>query len=288
MTQLEDQAEGLRVVRREEIARVIPLRRRGEGSRLRRVAVTSGKGGVGKTQVSANLAIVMANSGLRVLLMDADLGLASLDLALGVRPQDDLRAVVRGERSVRDVLVGGPCGIQLIPACPGRYDMANLSLNERRRLTLAIDEAASDFDVLIVDTGAGIGSNAVAFASSADDVLLVATPDPTSMRDAYAMAKVLHRRSGVDRINLVANQVESEIQGAELHQTIQRIAARFMTLQISYLGCIPFDESVRQGVVEGQPCVLSDPSCAASRAFELLVHRLNPQAPDPQSSREPC
>ncbi|MEO0323567.1 MAG: P-loop NTPase [Myxococcota bacterium] len=283
----EHQAEGLRAARRQ--AKVVPLHpreeRRGPRGPVRTFAVTSGKGGVGKTQLSANLAVALAKRGLRVLLLDADLGLASLDLALGLRPEDDLRSVVRGERSVDEVLCEGPLGVQLVPACPGRFDMANMSPSERQRLNRAVQDLAQDYDALIIDTGAGIGSNAVGFAASADEVLLVVTPDPTSMRDAYAMAKVLHRRSGVDRIHVVANQVSSDREGAEMHQRIEGIVKRFLALELLYLGAIPFDDDVRAGVAAGAPCVLSEPLGAAGRAIDGLARRLFPDS-SPSPLRE--
>ena len=238
------------------------------------IAVTSGKGGVGKTQMSANLALALARKGKRVVLFDADLGLASLDLALGVRPASDLMAVVRGQRAIKDILVEGPLGVCLIPACPGRYEMANLGVRERAALCHAVEEVLPEFDVLIIDTGAGIGSNAVSFATWADDILLVATPEPTSIRDAYAMAKVLNVRGGVDRVCLVANQVANEKEGYALHQRVDQIVRQFLPLELSYLGAVPRDESVRLGVTAGEPCILSHPESKASRALDGLAHRI--------------
>jgi len=264
-------------------AKVLPLRRGGPGRGLRIYAVTSGKGGVGKTQLSANLGVELARRGEKVLLMDADLGLASLDLALGVRPEADLRNVLQGEADVDDIVVKGPEGVTLVPACPGRFDMANLTPQERQRLSTQVVEYAEGFDVLIIDTGAGIGSNAVGFAASADEVLLVCTPDPTALRDAYAMAKVLHRRSGVDRIRLVCNQVSSVTEGHELHQRLQQIVQQFMTLELEFLGAIPFDDDVRASVIAGEPYVLARRESAAGRALQKIGRRLSPPQP-----REAC
>ncbi|HJL19602.1 MAG TPA: MinD/ParA family protein [Sandaracinaceae bacterium LLY-WYZ-13_1] len=273
MIRHEDQAAGLRGNAPDSLPRVVRLRPGNErGTHV--VAVTSGKGGVGKTQVAANLAVGLAQEGKRVLVLDADLGLASLDLAFGVSPQHDLLSVLTGQRSIDEILVEAPCGVHLIPACPGRYDVANLDASQRARLWDLVEDAARDFDVLIIDTGAGIGSNAVGFASYADDVLLVTTPDPTALRDAYAMAKVLHRRSGVDRVRVVANQVGSEREGAEIHARMDGIVRRFLTLDLDYLGPILSDASVREGVTSGQPFVLAAPSSMAARCVFGLVRRL--------------
>lgn len=282
MIRVTDQAEGLRKSRPE--SSTIEIVRRPRATRARSIAVTSGKGGVGKTQIAANLAVSMARTGLNVLLLDADLGLASLDLALGLKPEMDLRQVLDGERDIEEIMVEGPGGVKLLPACPGRYEMANLGPRERSHLANAVAKVADKFHVLIIDTGAGIGSNAVDFASSADDVILVATPDPTSLRDAYAMAKVLHKRSGVERILMVANQVSSEQEGAELHSRLDAIVQRFLTLHLDYLGCVPRDESVRQACSAGEPYVIRSPRAIAARATETLVRRLT----DTTQQRELC
>ena len=257
---------------------------RGHRGHTHTIAVTSGKGGVGKTQISANLAVSMAQQGRRVLLVDADLGLASLDLALGVRPSADLMHVLRGEAELEEILVEGVCGVMLLPACPGRYEMANLGIAARERVLNMVDELATGFDVMIIDTAAGIGSNAVAFASSADEVLLVATPDPTSLRDAYATAKVLNRRSGVDHIHVVANQVESELDGLSVFERLDGIVRQFLSLRMSYLGCVPRDETVVRAVASGEPYVVGAPGSAAAEATERLVRRLGHFA----SSEELC
>lgn len=238
------------------------------------IAVTSGKGGVGKTQLAANLALALAQRGLKVLLLDADLGLAGLDLALGVTPEHTLSEVLEGKLTPEQIIVEGPCGLRLLPACPGRYEMANLSPGERDMLTNAIDECAASYDVLLTDTGAGINSNSVSFASSADEVLLVATPDPTSMRDAYAMAKVLAKRAGVETIRFVANQVQSEAQAAEQHDTLRGLIRRFLPIELTYLGCIPRDEVVRQGAANGSPFLLKAPDGQAARAIQTVAQRL--------------
>jgi flagellar biosynthesis protein FlhG len=238
------------------------------------IAITSGKGGVGKTQLAANLAVALAQRGLKTLLLDADLGLAGLDLALGITPSHTLNEVLDGKLRPEDIVCEGPCGLRLLPACPGRYEMANLAPSDRDMLTNAIDGCAASYDVLLTDTGAGINSNSVSFAAGADEVLLIVTPDPTSMRDAYAMAKVLAKRAGVETIRFVANQVNSEAQGVELHATLSGLIHRFLPIELTYFGCVPRDELVRQGAAAGSPFILKAPDSKPARAIQALAQRL--------------
>jgi flagellar biosynthesis protein FlhG len=280
MLRTSDQADGIRLARNEGPATQVRPRHHGIDT-ARSIAITSGKGGVGKTQLSANIALLLARAGQRVLLVDADLGLASLDLALGVHPHADLLSVVRGQCELSEILVDAAHGVQLLPACPGRYEMANLQTAERDRLYNALRELAAHYDTLIIDTGAGIGANSVGFAALANEILLVTTPDPTSLRDAYAMAKVLHRRAGVDAMQVVANQVASETGGYEVFERLSGIARRFLSLDLDYLGCVPRDESVIRAVANGEPYVIGAPRCKATRALESLVNKLIHRSTNP-------
>lgn len=269
-----DQAQGLRSARTGP-ASYAGVSREGGGP-VRKIAVTSGKGGVGKTQIAANVASSLAARGRRVLLLDADLGLASLDLALGVTPISDVLSVVSGERTMREVLVDGPHGLRLVPACPGRYEMANLDARGRTLLCDAIDALAHEHDVVVIDTAAGIGPTSVAFAAHADRVLLVATPDPSSIRDAYAMTKVLERRAGVTGIDLVANNVSCEAEAMEVFENLSCVVRQFLTLELRYLGCVPHDVAVREAVLAGRPLVLRNPESMAARALDGLARRIDP------------
>jgi flagellar biosynthesis protein FlhG len=272
MIRLADQADGIRSAG--DKGESWPYLRNDGLSNTRVVAVTSGKGGVGKTQISANLAVAMGRLGQKVLLVDADLGLASLDLALGVEPRADLTSVVWGDANIEDVLVDAPCGVRLAPACPGRYEMANLCVADRKRLVTTVRELATGYDKLIIDTSAGIGAIPVAFAAIADEVLLVTTPEPTSLRDAYAMVKVLYYRTGVRQIHVVSNRVNSEVEGLAVFERLQQIVQRFLVIDLNYLGCIPQDSCVNRAVLSGEAYVLGAPNSAAARATERLVRRL--------------
>ena len=272
MIRMSDQAGGIRLLRAVRSARPFVSGSFARGTLT--IALTSGKGGVGKTQLSANLAVAMAKAGLKVLVLDADLGLASLDLALGVSPREDLLSVVRGDRTLEDILMPSDSGVTLVPACPGRYEVANMGKAERDSLLAMLQNLASSYDALIIDTGAGIGTNAVEFAAVADEVLLVATTDPTSLRDAYAMAKVLHKRNGVSRIQFIANQVSGEMEGVAVYERLQGIVGRFLGLELDYLGCVPRDENVSRAVASGEPYVIGAPRSLAARATTQIVKRL--------------
>lgn len=238
------------------------------------IAITSGKGGVGKTQLAANLAICFAHTGKRVLILDADLGLASLDLAFGVTPRWDLRDYLSGEKSIEEVLVRCTEGVDLLPACPGRYQMANLDLKDRTSLLNGVMGIADSYDILFIDTGAGIGSNAVSFAASANEIILVATPDPTSLRDAYAMAKVLHRRKGAEKICFIANQVRSEMEGIKIFEQLHNVISRFLSLKIEYLGSVPKDQHVSQSNLAGSPYTIGHPDSPATIATKAIASRV--------------
>jgi flagellar biosynthesis protein FlhG len=271
------QAAGLRLVGGTDLPR---LRRAARGAGPRTIAFTSGKGGVGKTQLAANIAVAAAQRGERVLLLDADLGLASLDFALGVSPRFDLLSVLDDGRALTEIVVEGPAGVHLLPACPGRAEAANLETADRHRLLSAVEDLAQSYDVLVIDTGAGIGSNAVAFAGFADDVVLVVTPEPTSLRDAYAMAKVLHRRSAVEQLWMVANQVTSAEEGAEVHARLDTVVRQFLPVHVRYLGCLRRDDAVRRAVGAGRPFTVTLPHSPLTRSVRGMTARLLPTVPE--------
>lgn len=243
--------------------------------RATRIAVTSGKGGVGKSQMAANLATLLGAKGERVLLCDTDLGLASLDLLLGVFPQHDLLEVVQGRASLSEVRVKGPRNVDLVPASAGRIEMANLGPMERSRILDALSEIEIDYDVVLVDTGAGIGTSAVDFARTADIAVLVTTPDPTALRDAYAMAKTLIHQGGFSRLSVVVNQVETDHEGFASFERLNALAKRFLKAELSYAGSIPRDPLLLESAALGQPFVLRAPLSNATRAMDHVVRRLS-------------
>lgn len=267
------QAEGLRLSPVRAVRPPVRLPRRSTDPL--RIAITSGKGGTGKTTITANLAALWARRGRRVLVVDGDLGLAGLDLALGVRPQRTLADVVLEGRPLEDALVTGPFGITLLAAAVGRFELANLGVAARSSLLRAIDALAARFDVVLFDTGAGLGATAVEISSLADEVLMVVTPDPAALRDAYAMAKLLSERAGCREVAVIVNQVEPGARPERAHERLAGLVDRFLDLRVRYAGGIARDGALAEGGVHGIPFVLTEPRSQPAQVLGELVSSLD-------------
>ena len=238
------------------------------------IAVTSGKGGVGKTNVAVNLAVALARDGQRVMLFDADLGLANVDVALGIKPRYDIQHVLSGERRLEDILVEGPAGIQVVPASSGVARMAALTPTEQAGLVHAFSCLPVPVDTLIVDTGAGIDNAVLTFTAACQEVIVVLCDEPTSLTDAYALVKVLNQQCGVKRFQLLANMVESDIEGRQLYEKLCRVADRFLDVHLGYLGAIPRDDYLRRAVRAQRAVLLEFPRAEASRALAAVAQRV--------------
>jgi flagellar biosynthesis protein FlhG len=190
------------------------------------VAITSGKGGVGKTNIVANLGYTLRRFGKRVLIFDADLGLGNLDVLLGLTPQFNLSHVIRGEKQLSDVVVTGPGGVQILPAASGIQDLTALTQQERYLVFSQLDAFIHDFDIMLIDTAAGISSNVLYFNINADEILIVATPEPTSITDAYAMMKVLSVKYGTDHFKLVVNAAANVQEADDVYRQLNLVADR--------------------------------------------------------------
>lgn len=243
-------------------------------TRVKVIAIASGKGGVGKTSVSVNLAASLAAAGNRVLLMDADLGLANVDVLLGLETRHNLSHVLSGEVELEDILIDGPGGVQIIPASSGVKGMADLSAAEQVGLIRSFSELTGDWDYLIIDTAAGIADNVLTFARAAREVVVVACDEPSSITDAYALIKVLNRDFGVHRVHMVANMVASAAQGQELYAKLLRVCERYLDLTVAYMGGIPNDDAQRRAVQQQQAVTTVYPNSPAARAFRELAKRV--------------
>lgn len=246
--------------------------------RPRILTVTSGKGGVGKSNVLVNLGIALARRGHRVVVVDADLGLANVDILLGIKPEYTLQHVVDGERPLRDVIIDGPGGIRVVPGCNGIPRIADLSARKRREFLQHFDDLEADTDYILVDTAAGLGRSVVQFALAADEVVIVTTPEPSAVTDAYAMIKVLHREPNAPAVRLLVNFARNRAQAVEIAEKVTTVARQFLQIPIKPLGYVLYDDQVRQAVMKRSPVILSFPKASASRAFHALAEVIDTNA----------
>lgn len=240
---------------------------------IRVIAVTSGKGGVGKTNVSVNLGVAMAEEGKRVMLLDADLGLANVDVMLGLHPAFDLSHVVFGERTLEEVIVEGPSGMSVVPASSGTKAMAELSPMQHAGVVRAFSELSHQLDVLIVDTAAGIADSVVSFSRAAQEVIVVVCDEPASITDAYALIKLLSREYGIERFRILANMAHSAQEGRDLFNKIQRVTERYLDITLDFMGAVPYDDYLRKAVKRQKAVVEAYPRSRASMAFKTLAQK---------------
>lgn len=235
------------------------------------IAITGGKGGVGKTSVAVNLTVALAARSRRVVLLDGDLGLANADVFLGLSPRYTLAHVISGERTLDEIMVEAPQGFHLIPAAAGAADLAQMGAAEHLGLVRAFSALATRLDVMIVDTAAGLSHSVMQFSQAAQHVMVVICDEPASLTDAYALIKVLSRNHGVERFRVLANQIRPAGGGRELFQRFERVAARFLDVTLEYAGEIPDDDCVRRSVRGQRPVLDEYPGSPAARAFKKLA-----------------
>jgi flagellar biosynthesis protein FlhG len=241
---------------------------------LRVIAVTSGKGGVGKTNMSANLAALAARSGKRVLILDADLGLANVDIIFGVKPMHHIGDLLQAGVSAMDVLIQAAPNIHILPAGSGVQRLTELERKDKLRLVAALDGLEDHFDLVIIDSGAGIGDNVLFFVGMAQEVVLVLSPEPTSLVDAYAVVKVLSQQAGIRNFAVVINPVVDEMPARDMFQKLSTVTGRFLTAKLRHLGYVPRDENVHRAVMAQRPVVDLFPMAPASRAIAEVAARL--------------
>ncbi|GAC18762.1 flagellar biosynthesis protein FlhG [Paraglaciecola arctica BSs20135] len=237
------------------------------------IAVTGGKGGVGKTNVTLNTAISLAQQGKRVMVLDADLGLANVDVLLGLRVEKNLSHVLSGECTLDEVLVEGPYGIKIAPATSGSQSMTELTPTEHAGLIRAFSELQSKIDVLIVDTAAGISDMVLSFSKASQDIMMVVCDEPTSLTDAYALIKILNKEHGIFRFKIVANMVRSMREGDELFSKLTKVTNRFLDVALELVAVIPFDENVRKSVRKQKAVVEAFPTSPAAMAIRKLAKK---------------
>lgn len=258
----------------EELRRMIEKQTQ-KDSVARVITVTSGKGGVGKTSISVNLAVQLSQLGKRVVILDADFGLANVEIMLGIRPQYNLADLMYRGKTLREIITQGPENIGFISGGSGIEELANLTrvqLDDLRRMLYELDDLA---DVIIVDTGAGISDSVLEFVAASSEVILVTTPEPTSITDAYALLKTLTKRSlfSIEDtvIKMVPNRVDSVIEGRDLYNKLSTVVQNFLHLNIEFLGAIPIDMNVSRAVIKQKPVSLAYPNSDAAKAINDIA-----------------
>ncbi|AFJ02413.1 Flagellar synthesis regulator FleN [Methylophaga frappieri] len=257
-----DQAAGLRDIH--QAARPVKV-----------IAIASGKGGVGKTNVTVNLGVALAAMGRQVVLLDADLGLANIDVILGLHPQYNLQHVLHGEKSLADIMVSGPAGLQIIPAASGVKKMAELSPSEHAGMIQAFSELEQHIDVLLIDSAAGIADSVISFSKAAQEMVVVVCDEPASITDAYALIKLLSREHNVERFHVIANMARNVQEGRELFDKIALVCDRFLDVSLDFMGIVPFDEDLRRAVKNQRSVVDYLPRSKSAAAFTHLAKKID-------------
>lgn len=242
------------------------------------IAVTSGKGGVGKTSISVNLALQFKAQGKKVVILDADFGLANVEVMLGIRPQYNLADVIFNNKPIEDVITQGPMGIGFISGGSGVQDLVNLDKNRLQKLIAQMVKLDSLYDVVIIDTGAGIADSVVEFVLSSPEVLLIITPEPTSITDAYSLLKAVNRKKEFKReakaIKVITNRVENEEEGKEIYSKISIVASKFLNINIEYIGFIPYDKKLSNAVLEQKPVIIGEPNSVPALRLKSICNNL--------------
>lgn len=250
------------------------LRRNSNNRSTKIITITSGKGGVGKTNIVANLGYTLCRFGKKVLILDADLGLGNLDVLLGLAPEYNLSDVIHGDKQLADIIVEGPGRLKILPAASGIQELTDLSTDERYIFFSQLSQLIRDFDIVLIDTAAGISANVLFFNINADDILVVVTPEPTSITDAYALMKVLSVKYGTDQFKLVVNAAESEQEADEVYRQLSLVADRFLNIRIEYYGQVGLDEKLKKGVRQQKIVSEMAPLARASRDFSILSRKI--------------
>lgn len=267
-----DQAERLRnIIKKQDFEA-------GHERIARVITVTSGKGGVGKTSLSVNLAIQLRRLGKRVIVFDADFGLANIEIMLGIRPKYNLADLMYRGKSIEDIITYGPENIGFISGGSGINELANLTRDQVFSMIHRLGELDRIADVIIVDTGAGISDTVLEFVAASEEVLLVATPEPTSITDAYALLKTLNKKASYrpDKtvVKMVANQVRGEREAAELFEKLGVVVGKFLDIEVEFLGSVPYNKNMQRAIMRQAPVSISDPESDSARAVRNIARCL--------------
>ena len=254
--------------------------RRSDRQKARVIAITSGKGGVGKTSIVGNLGYAFTRLGKKVLILDADLGLGNLDVLLGLAPKYNLSHVILGEKTIEEILIEGPGKMKILPASSGIQELTALSRDQKIQILTQLDLLIDGVDILFIDTAAGISSNVMDFNATAQEVIVVVSPEPTSITDAYALMKVLSLKYSGKACKLMVNMVSRPEEGREVFRQLQLVTNRFLDITIEYLGCILFDGNFTKGVKSQKIVSELFPDTQASRCFKDITRKISNMQPN--------
>lgn len=265
-----DQAENLRNMIRKQNQNNI--------KNARVIAITSGKGGVGKSNLSVNLALELTRMGKKVIILDADFGLANVEVMFGVIPEYNLSDLMFKGKEIKDIITEGPEGVGFISGGSGIANLINLDQEQVKSLVGKMTDLEELADVIIIDTGAGIAPSVMEFLLASPETIIVTTPEPTSVTDSYALLKALSMNEGYNKeecsIKMVANRVESESEGRNLYEKLNAVVTKFLGIKLSYLGSVPQDSNVRKAVMKQKPVTIMYPSSSAARHFKNIAAEL--------------
>ncbi|HBH87659.1 MAG TPA: flagellar synthesis regulator FleN [Syntrophaceae bacterium] len=247
---------------------------------IRVIAITSGKGGVGKTHITANLAYILSRMKKKTLIFDADMGLANIDVILGLSPKYNMHHVLLGEKSLLEVMVSGPGGIKILPAASGIQEMAELSKGQKLSLMDELNDLNDSFDFMFIDTAAGITGNVLYFNMAAKEIIVVVSPEPTSLTDAYALIKILYNGHGEKRIMLIVNMVKNSQEAGEVFMKLSKATEHFLDLSVEYLGFIMHDEKVSDAVRQQKIFAEIYPTSPASKCLSSIARKICRDKPE--------
>ncbi len=270
---MRDQAEQLRVLAK-TLKHRVECDIKGNQKKTRVIAVTSGKGGVGKTNFTVNFALALMSFGQKVIILDADLGLANIDVLLGVKPEYNLYHVLKGQKNIKDIITTGPRGLQLIAGGSGMQELANLRRWQVEQFISKLEQLEGMADILIIDTAAGLSRNVMSFLLSSDEVIVITTPEPTAITDAYGLVKAMTSKKKQGVVHLVVNKVESAQEADITASKFTIVAEKFLKLNIGHLGFIFDDPNVSKSVKIQEPFMLKFPKTSASQCIQRIAAQL--------------
>ncbi|MFW5981244.1 MAG: MinD/ParA family protein [bacterium] len=245
-----------------------------KATNTRIIAVASGKGGVGKSNITVNLGLALQEAGKKVLLMDADLGMANLDILLGLTPRYNLSHVLKGKCRFEEALLEGPGGIDILPGTSGVDDLINISSTEVKRLIEASSQMESIYDIILIDIGAGIHFSVTNFILASDESIIVLTPEPTAIMDAYSLIKFLARQKCQSKISLLVNQTASDKEGDNVASRMRKVISEYLKLEIDIMGYIPYDNNVKESVKDQTPFILAYPRTKAVESLKSVAAKM--------------